>query len=333
MMRWIAAGALLALPAAGHAAERCGKAALSEGPVSIDVWVSQQDASPPRVTWTHASVAGGDGAYWLEGHYDPTETGLGTPVSLEVRALTAPPAEGEGDPEQIVFRVDSGPWSEPLWANPRRAGEGASARGEVSRRLAQGRTFPYRTEWLEAAARGDRFDFRRRDAWDREIGSGSVAYPPAETIEALYRAARAQALAKMRPCGGTGAVVTAMPATASPPQPPQTPARLQAQACSLLRSYEERVAREQPQSGRLMKIVAQPVDCGARVVTRVYETSGMRTRDLRELGATLQRSVDPMWCADRSFRAFIGQGWTFRVELRAADAPDVYTATTRACPA
>jgi hypothetical protein len=185
---------------------------------------------------------------------------------------------------------------------------------------------------LDAAGRGARFDFRRLDAWDRQIGSGSVAYPPPEVVERLYGAARAKALARLWPCGGVATMVVP-PLTLSPPSPsgPESPAMFQARACTVLRGYERQAAREQPQSGRRMKIVAQPVDCGARTVRRVYETDGISKKDRKELGAVLARETDRMWCSDQRFRSFIAQGWTFSVELRATDDPAVYATTTRKC--
>jgi hypothetical protein len=333
-MRSIAAIAMLCLSAAAQAEALCGVGEASSGGLKARVMVSPEDGAP-RVTYFHVQASNPDGTYQLSVHYDPTDAGLGTPMMASVEAYMPVPDPERAEPEQIEWRAGPGPWFHPgYWGTPQRTGvDPTSTKGSVHYTLAQGRVHPYRTELLERFGPGVRWEFRRLDESGREIGSGAVDYPSSKAIAALYGETRAEAFAKLRPCGGHGppkVVPPARPASPAPPVP-EDRAAFEAPACAILRREAGKAAQLEPQSGG-MKLVELSVDCDRRSVRHVFEMDRFGKDDRRDFHPHFQSLSDMMWCSSPYHRRLIGRGWTFRSELREAGDPDGIAVTTRECP-
>jgi hypothetical protein len=332
-MRWIAAGVMFCLSASAQAKELCGRGSASSGRLELTVLASQE-GSAPRVTYVYVQTSNPDGSYRLSVGYDPTDAGLGAPTSAEVQIVMPVPDPERAEPEQVMWRAGSGPWFNPgYWSTPRRTFvDPKETRGSVGYGMAQAPVLAYRAELLQALDGGVSYEFKRIDRSGREIGSGSVDYPPSQRIAELYDKARRQALAKLRPCGNAPPMTSA-PAP-SPPAPPPAPddrASIEAGACAFFSRQEKEVAERNPQAGRRTKIVEQTVDCDRRSVRRVYEMDSFQERDKREFGATIQNLSDKTWCAAQYLRRLIGWGWTFRLEIRGRGDPAVIAATTDKC--
>ena len=99
----------------------------------------------------------------------------------------------------------------------------------------------------------------------------------------------------------------------------------QARACTTLRGQAGYSASRQPRSGKRMKILAQPVDCAARTVRRVYEMESLSAAEIRALRARVQRISDEMWCSDPQY------GWKLGIEIGAPDTRIRLTAETETC--
>lgn len=335
-MRWIAAGAMLCLSAAAQAEELCSKGQASGERLDLSVLVSKNGAAPPQVTYVHVHAAGGDGSYRLSVHYDPTDAGLGIPTRAAIEISMPVPDPEQAAHEQIEWRAGSGPWFNPGdWATPRRiAADPKEIRGSVHYTMAQGRIHPYRAELLGTFGTGIRYEFRRIDPAGRPIGSGSVDYPSSTVIAGLYDRARAQAVANLRPCGGSAPPITAAPAPmpTAPPPAPLDRAALDADACRYFRRQEQLAARHKPEAGQSIRIVGQAVDCDARTVKRLFALEAAPQRDRRALGGRVQALSDRLWCSVPLFRKLMGRGWTFGAELRVPGDANVVAAITRKCP-
>jgi hypothetical protein len=251
-MRWIAAGLMLCLSVAAQAKELCGVGEASSGRLEARLMVSPVDGNL-RVTFMHIQTSNPDGTYRLSVHYHPTEAGLGTPTIADVEAVVPVPDPEQAEPEQIMWRAGPGAWFNPgYWDTPRRTfADPKETKGTVRYRLGQGRVHPYRTELLETFGPGVRWEFRPLDRNGREIGSGAVDYPPSKAIAALYDETRAEAFAKLRPCGTYGPPIIVSPTPRPPPAPPapEDPAALDARACTYLRGQEKIAPEKSPQGG------------------------------------------------------------------------------------
>jgi hypothetical protein len=198
--------------------------------------------------------------------------------------------------------------------------------------LAQGRIHPYRTELLEALVPGVRWAFRRLDRDGREIGLGAVDYPPARVIAGLYERARANGVGGLRPCGGRGPPIVALPTPLPPPPPPKSPAELDAEACRFFQRQEQLAAVRKPGDRARVRTVGLGVDCRIRSVRRILQTDSIRRRERPRLAAAVQSLSDRYWCSTGVARRMMERGWTFGTELRAPGDPNAISATTRRCP-
>ena len=336
MLRWIAGAWMLGLPALVQAQPACGNGGASAGHALFQVSAVREGKTAPRLDWVRMEVTSADRSWRLLANYAPGEAGLGRPTRLDLHADVELAAPERANPEQIAWRTGGGAWFNPFyWSTPSpRHPEAGRAKGEVHYPLAQSH-FPAHTDLLDAAARGLRFDFRRLDPWERELGAGTIDFPEPATVETLYREARARALANLRPCGGSGGTAPPVirPAPPSPPPSPgsESPAMRQARACTTLRGQAGYSASRQPRSGKRMKILAQPVDCAARTVRRVYEMESLSAAEIRALRARVQRISDEMWCSDPQYRAMIADGWKLGIEIGAPDTRIRLTAETETC--
>lgn len=339
-MRLLAATALLCLSAQAGAEELCSAGEASGGRLVVTLTVSKQDKSPPRVTYMHVGATGADSDYKLSVWYDPSDAGIGTPVMTGVEIRMPVPDPERAEPERIEWRVGSGAWFNPgYWGNPGRSGaDPKQIRGSVHYTIAQSQVHPYRIELLDTFAPGVRWEFRRLDREGRVIGSGAVNYPPSQVVDALYRRARAQGIAGLRPCGSDGPPMIALPAPrpmrigppAGPPGP-RDPGELDALACRFFRNEEKLALERKRDAGDPIHIVAQRVDCAARSVTRVLEVRSLRKSERREVGMALQSMTDKLWCSTVLFRELLKRGWTLGAEIRAPRNPTPISATTRKC--
>ncbi|HEX6662016.1 MAG TPA: hypothetical protein VF067_09135 [Sphingomicrobium sp.] len=200
-MRWLVAAVLLGSSASLQATGLCGSGEVTNEHLKMRILIlnAPVDTHSPYV---HVDAPNADQSYTLNVGYRPTEAGLGRPAMLRVTALVPHPAQGDAEPHQIEWRSASGRWFNPgYWSTPERSFPDKEARGAVGYTMAQGAPFPYRTELLDQLARGGRFDFRSLDRDGDVVSSGAVDYPPHEAVARMYDTARAQAAARLKPCG------------------------------------------------------------------------------------------------------------------------------------
>ena len=216
-MRWLFPSFVLCFSATVQAEPLCGSGSASDADVKMLVHIDKAEAGKfsPLVM---VDAPNQDKSYTLLVSYRPTETGLGSPAKLHVKALVPYPAQGEPEPHQIEWRSTSGKWVNPgFWATPQRWSPKEDVRGKTNYPIAQGNPFPSRTEMLDELGRGARYEFRSLDRDGNVVSSGSVEYPDPQRINRMYEVAKAKAVANLKPCGPPAAVIR--------PYEPQVPSK------------------------------------------------------------------------------------------------------------
>ena len=195
-----AAGEEVAIAAPATPSKLCGGADLTRGRVSMTLRIlnAPADFHSPYV---HVRARNEDGSYSLSVGYRPTEQGLGRPHNVYVDALVGFASEAEVRSIRIEWREPGGTWSNRImWSEPQRLFPNEEARFAADYRLAQGEPSPHTTEALDQMARGVRYEFRNLDQQANVVSTGAADYPPQQVIDEMYAVARAEAVARLKPC-------------------------------------------------------------------------------------------------------------------------------------
>lgn len=196
MIRSISTLLLILQPAAAFAADKCGGARLAEGSAAILVLLEQNGSEAPVATHVSVDIAGLDTKFRFFGAYEAASDGLVTPTQFFVSS-SATVALAEPHRETIRWRRDDTDWHTLPLAY---YGDG---RGNFSFQVAQkgpNKGTTYHTEYLEDLKRGGQFTVTRLSESGEALVTGTVQYPGQADINALYKRAKAKAVATLKPC-------------------------------------------------------------------------------------------------------------------------------------
>ncbi len=214
----IAIAAVITAQAPAPPARLCGGADLSRGKLSMTVRILNAPADL-HSPWVHVRSRNDDGSYSLTVDYRPTEQGLGKPNMVHVDALMSFAGDAEARPIRFEYREPGEAWLNPVsWMTPQRHSPDEEARFRAIFRMGQGEPLPHGTDVLDEMARGVRYEFRNLDEAGNVVSTGTADYPPQQVIEGMYSTARAQAVARLRPCP-TGQPPAIVPAARPTPNP------------------------------------------------------------------------------------------------------------------
>jgi hypothetical protein len=194
MIPWISTVLLVLQPLGAFAADRCGGARLTEGSAEVLVLLEQTGSAEPVATHVSIGVVGFDPKMKFSGAYEETSGGQIAPTQFFINS-SAPTGIPEPHRETIRWRRDDGDWRT---LPPAYYGD---HRGNFSFPVAQkgpNKGTTYRTEHLEELRRGGRFTVIRLSESGEELVTAFVQYPNAEAVNALYKRARAKAIASLK---------------------------------------------------------------------------------------------------------------------------------------
>ncbi|NYT39146.1 hypothetical protein HZY97_00115 [Sphingomonas sp. R-74633] len=209
---------LASTPAAG--ADKCHGVTLEEGGLKMNVSASQQDGEPAFVSYMLILSYNADHSFALGARYAPKGDALGAPTGLSITSQVVMPDAIAGPTEQLQWFPQS--------AQPGTGGTGwvvhrrdSSANiGRASVTIAKAGAGDA-AQTIDRARLGGAYRIERRDQNGKLLASGTVRLPAEPVVTALFRKARAAAIAGLEPCVTT---MTIAPAPAmAPPAPPSPP--------------------------------------------------------------------------------------------------------------
>jgi hypothetical protein len=194
MIAWVSTFLFVVQPLGAFAADRCGGARLTEGSAEILVLLEQTGSQEPVTTHLSVGVAARDAKMKFSGGYEVTPGGIAPRQFFIYSSDRA--ASATSRRETVKWRRDEGDWRTLPYAYY------GDSRGEFMFPVAQkgpNRGTTYRTEDLEELRVGGRFTVTRLSESGDELVTAAVDYPNEAAINALYKRAKAKAMANLKP--------------------------------------------------------------------------------------------------------------------------------------
>lgn len=185
------------------AEETCGAAKFERAGTRITLYVKRLDGGAPDIYFFTAESRSGD--FGVSVSYTTSGLDLAAPKIMHVLTFPTYPAQGAGRPEKIKWRFGAGAWSTsryPQRLDALQSPPPPGTKGQLMYKIAQRGegAMGWGPEWFDHARQGGRFTITRLAEGGEDLATGTIDFPNHQTVAALYREARDQALGAMKNC-------------------------------------------------------------------------------------------------------------------------------------